>query len=153
MWLHGPPLPRLRLFQLQVQEQLPKPPEAAPPAADGPAASAADGTAATGDTATAMDTDAAAAAPAAAAEANGNVATAAGDLAPELVDKLTKLRDILSGKTPIGLNLEFLYHHNHADLQVGALGDPGFRGYGLGVSSPKTPLSAMHRRLQHEPLV
>ncbi len=33
-------------------------------------------------------------------------------------DKLTKLRDILSGKTPIALNLEFLYMHNKADLQV-----------------------------------
>jgi len=35
-----------------------------------------------------------------------------------MCDKLTKLRDILSGKTPIGLNLEFLYMHNKADLQV-----------------------------------
>ena len=115
----------------QVQEQLPKPPEAAAPASDGAAAAAApaapaaaDGAAAAppGDTATAMDTDAAVAAPAAAAaDANGNVA-AAPELAPELVDKLNKLRDILNGKTPIGLNLEFLYHHNKADLQVGRVG-------------------------------
>lgn len=33
-------------------------------------------------------------------------------------DKLTKLRDILCGKTPIALNLEFLYMHNKADLQA-----------------------------------
>eukprot|EP00878_Enallax_costatus_P016138 GHUV01016927.1.p1 GENE.GHUV01016927.1~~GHUV01016927.1.p1 ORF type:complete len:517 (+),score=185.18 GHUV01016927.1:207-1757(+) len=112
----------LQSFVIKVQEQLPKPPEAAAPAADGaaaPAVPAADGAAppAAGDTATAMDTAAAAAA-AAAAEANGNAAAAAPELAPELVDKLNKLRDILNGKTPIGLNLEFLYHHNKADLQV-----------------------------------
>jgi 26S proteasome regulatory subunit N2 len=65
-----------------------------------------------------MDTDAAAPA---AAEANGGPAAAAAaapEMAPEMVDKLSKLRDILSGKTPIGLNLEFLYHNNKADLQV-----------------------------------
>lgn len=106
------------LPDLQVQEQLPKPPEPAAPAADAAAAQpAADGAAAAADTATAMDTDAAAAsAPAAAADANG--VAAAPEMAPEVADKLSKLRDILSGKTPIGLNLEFLYHHNKADLQV-----------------------------------
>ena len=30
----------------------------------------------------------------------------------------TKLKGILTGFTPIGLHLEFLYSHNHADLQV-----------------------------------
>jgi 26S proteasome regulatory subunit N2 len=67
-----------------------------------------------------MDTDtpaAAAAAPAAAAAANG-VPPPAPELSAEMRDKLTKLRDILSGKTPIALNLEFLYMHNKADLQV-----------------------------------
>jgi hypothetical protein len=34
------------------------------------------------------------------------------------VPRLSALRDILSGKTPIGLHLEFLYMHNRADLQV-----------------------------------
>ena len=61
-----------------------------------------------------MDTDAA---PAAAAPANGGPPPAP-ELSPETRDKLTKLRDILSGKTPIALNLEFLYMHNKADLQV-----------------------------------
>jgi len=51
------------------------------------------------------------------ADANGGLPPAS-DMAPELADKLNKLRDILSGKTPIGLYLEFLYHHNKADLQV-----------------------------------
>lgn len=62
-----------------------------------------------------MDTDAPAA-PAAAA-VNGGPPPAP-ELSPEMKDKLTKLRDILSGKTPIALNLEFLYMHNKADLQV-----------------------------------
>jgi 26S proteasome regulatory subunit N2 len=63
-----------------------------------------------------MDTDAAPAA-AAAAPANGGPPPAP-ELSDEMKDKLTKLRDILSGKTPIALNLEFLYTHNKADLQV-----------------------------------
>ncbi|KAF6257926.1 26S proteasome regulatory complex [Scenedesmus sp. NREL 46B-D3] len=102
----------------EVQEQLPKLPEpAAAAAAAAEPAAAADGA----DAADAMDTDAAAPAPAAAAaDANGAppAAAAAPDMAPELVEKLSKLRDILSGKTPIGLNLEFLYHNNKADLQI-----------------------------------
>jgi hypothetical protein len=50
-------------------------------------------------------------------------------------DKLTKLRDILSGKTPIALNLEFLYTHNKADLQVCWHRDckPGYAEGVLGV--------------------
>jgi 26S proteasome regulatory subunit N2 len=66
-----------------------------------------------------MDTDAAAPA---AVEANGGpppAEAAAGEEVPEsLREPLTKLRDILSGKTPIGLALEFLYHNNNADLQI-----------------------------------
>jgi 26S proteasome regulatory subunit N2 len=62
-----------------------------------------------------MDTDA----PAVPAEAASNGGPLpAPELSPEMKDKLTKLRDILSGKTPIALNLEFLYMHNKADLQV-----------------------------------
>ncbi|GIL83332.1 hypothetical protein Vretimale_11311 [Volvox reticuliferus] len=46
-------------------------------------------------------------------------ASAAADgAAGPLAARLTKLRDILSGKTPIALYLDFLYRHNHADLQV-----------------------------------
>ncbi len=58
-----------------------------------------------------MDTDAAAAAPAdgdaaaAPAAADGDAAAAAGPGAA----KLARLRDILSGKTPIALYLDFLY--------------------------------------------
>ncbi|GLC33568.1 hypothetical protein PLESTF_001799400 [Pleodorina starrii] len=68
----------------------------------------------------AMDTDAPAAAPAAAtaAAAEGDGAAAAAAAAGPLAAKLSKLRDILSGKTPIALHLDFLYRHNHADLQV-----------------------------------
>jgi hypothetical protein len=91
---------------------LPEP--AAPAAAEGEAA-AAPAAAGAEDAAAAMDTDAPAA-PAAAA-ANGGPPPAP-ELSPEMKDKLTKLRDILSGKTPIALNLEFLYMHNKADLQV-----------------------------------
>lgn len=68
-----------------------------------------------------METDAAPAPDAAAvAGANGGPPPAP-ELSPEMCDKLTKLRDILSGKTPIALNLEFLYMHNKADLQVWAV--------------------------------
>lgn len=35
-----------------------------------------------------------------------------------LSGRYTKLRDIISGATPIKLHLEFLYNHNHADLQI-----------------------------------
>eukprot|EP00879_Flechtneria_rotunda_P005574 GHRR01005868.1.p1 GENE.GHRR01005868.1~~GHRR01005868.1.p1 ORF type:complete len:994 (+),score=408.14 GHRR01005868.1:347-3328(+) len=106
----------LQSFITKVQEQLPKIPEPPPAAVSGAADGAAAPPAADGDTATAMDTDAAAAAPATAADAIG--APGASEVAPELVDKLTKLQDILSGKTPIALTLEFLYHHNKADLQI-----------------------------------
>lgn len=33
-------------------------------------------------------------------------------------ERFGKLKGIITGKTPIGLYLEFLYSHNHADLQV-----------------------------------
>ncbi|KAF8073149.1 RPN2B [Scenedesmus sp. PABB004] len=109
----------LQSFILEVQEQLPKPPEPPAPAAaaDGAAAAAPPAAAAPGD---AMDTDAPAAPPApAAAEANGGAHGEAGEEMPaERVERLTRLRDILSGKTPIALHLEFLYHHNKADLQI-----------------------------------
>lgn len=35
--------------------------------------------------------------------------------------RLSKLLRVLSGETPIALALEFLYSHNHADLQVGGV--------------------------------
>ncbi|EFJ47427.1 26S proteasome regulatory complex [Volvox carteri f. nagariensis] len=57
--------------------------------------------------AAAMDTDAPAGAAAAAGGGGGPLAA-----------RVAKLRDILSGKTPIALYLDFLYRHNHADLQV-----------------------------------
>lgn len=37
---------------------------------------------------------------------------------PQYKERLKHLKDILSGKTPIGLYLEFLYRHNHSDLQI-----------------------------------
>jgi len=110
----------MQSFLQQVQDNLPKPPTPAeaPAAADGAAPAAAAAAADAGEAA-AMDTDAA---PPAAAEANGAVPAAeavAGEEVPEaLREPLTKLRDILSGKTPIGLTLEFLYHNNHSDLQI-----------------------------------
>lgn len=58
-----------------------------------------------------MDTDAAAAADAAPAIS----------LTPEeqrYVERYDRLKGIISGATSIGLYLEFLYSHNHADLQV-----------------------------------
>ncbi|GFR48946.1 hypothetical protein Agub_g10960, partial [Astrephomene gubernaculifera] len=90
----------------------------------GAGAAAAEGTAA------AMETDAAAAgapaaeggAAAAAAAAEGGVgaegAAAAGGSSSPYAGRLAKLKDILSGKTPIALYLDFLYRHNHADLAV-----------------------------------
>ncbi|GIL52990.1 hypothetical protein Vafri_8707 [Volvox africanus] len=65
---------------------------------------------------------AAAGAEATAAPAEGAMDTgapaAADVVAGPLAARLTKLHDILSGKTPIALYLDFLYRHNHADLQV-----------------------------------
>jgi len=105
----------MQSFLQAVLERLPTPPEPAEPATPAPAAAAAAD--ANGDAA--MDTDAA---PVAAAEANGGAAPAAAPdapaMEPEKAEKLTRLRNILTGTTPIGLTLEFLYHHNHADLQV-----------------------------------
>lgn len=67
----------------------------------------------------------------AAAAADG-AAAASGDVAMEteadgagaltgtaLAARQVALKDILSGKTPIGLYLEFLYRNNKADVQVG----------------------------------
>jgi hypothetical protein len=90
----------LQSFLQQVQQRLE---ELAPPAPPAPAAEAAE---ADGD---AMQTDAAA--EASAPEAAAAVAYSA---------KAQQLRDILSGKAPIGLYLEFLYANNKADLQVRA---------------------------------
>ncbi|GLI59879.1 hypothetical protein VaNZ11_001794 [Volvox africanus] len=59
----------------------------------------------------------ASAAPAEGAMDTGAPATADGAAGP-LAARLTKLHDILSGKAPIALYLDFLYRHNHADLQV-----------------------------------
>ena len=36
----------------------------------------------------------------------------------QLSTRMQKMQDILSGKTPIGMHLEFLYRNNKADLQV-----------------------------------
>jgi hypothetical protein len=81
-----------------------------------------------------MDTDAPAPATAAAAapDANGGPPPAP-ELSPEMKDKLSKLRDILCGKTPIALNLEFLYMHNKADLQVRVPRESGSGVAGSGV--------------------
>jgi hypothetical protein len=65
-----------------------------------------------------MDTDGAADA---AADANGGAPpeAAAPSVDPAKAERLARLLGILAGTTPIGLTLEFLYHNNHADLQVG----------------------------------
>lgn len=110
----------LQSFIIKVQDQLPQLPEPPAPAAEAAAdAAAAPAAAGAEDAAAAMDTDAPAPAAAAAAEpdANGGPPPAP-ELSPEMKDKLSKLRDILCGKTPIALNLEFLYMHNKADLQI-----------------------------------
>lgn len=60
-----------------------------------------------------METDAGAAAAAAAPSVS---------LTPEeerYMERYDRLKGIISGATSIGLYLEFLYSHNHADLQVG----------------------------------
>ncbi|KAG2454480.1 hypothetical protein HYH02_001498 [Chlamydomonas schloesseri] len=85
------------------------------PAAAAAAAAPAEGAAAPADGDAAMDTDAAAAAPAPAEPAAA--AAAAAPAGPHAA-RLARLRDILSGKTPIALYLDFLYRHNQADLQV-----------------------------------
>ncbi|KAI8467935.1 MAG: 26S proteasome regulatory subunit [Monoraphidium minutum] len=99
----------MQSFLQAVLDRLPKPPEPAP------AAAPADGAAAPADGA-AMDTDGLAV-----PEANGGPAPAA-PVAPQMeagkAERLGRLRGILGGATPIGLTLEFLYHNNHADLQV-----------------------------------
>ncbi|GBF90265.1 26S proteasome non-ATPase regulatory subunit 1-like [Raphidocelis subcapitata] len=96
----------MQSFLTEVLERLPKLPEPAPPAT--PAAAPADGDA--------MDADGAAApAPPAAAEANGGAHPA---MPPAKAERVSRLRAILAGTTPIGLTLEFLYHNNKADLQV-----------------------------------
>jgi 26S proteasome regulatory subunit N2 len=37
------------------------------------------------------------------------------------LDRYKRIQEIISGATSIGLYLEFLYSHNHADLQVSLL--------------------------------
>jgi hypothetical protein len=39
-------------------------------------------------------------------------------MSPTYAARLEKLKGILSGRTPTGLYLDFLYRHNHADLQI-----------------------------------
>lgn len=85
-----------------------------PPVAPAPAPDAAAAAAPAADGASAMDTDAAPApaAEAAAPEAAAAPAPAAAPLSPEeeaLRVKVQKVKDILSGKVPIGLYLDFLY--------------------------------------------
>ncbi|KAK9804632.1 hypothetical protein WJX73_001394 [Symbiochloris irregularis] len=116
----------MQSFLLQVGEALhldlhPRPAaaEAAPGEGDNAAAPA------TGEAA-----DQEAAAPAAAAmevdaPANGNTEAAGTGAAPEangnqqqLSPKETRLVEVMSGRTPIQLYLEFLFSHNHADLAI-----------------------------------
>jgi hypothetical protein len=124
----------MQSFLQSVLDRLPKPPEPEPAT---PAAAAAAAPAADGDAAAAMDTEdapAAAAAAPAAAEANGNAPAPAAPAAPAMdpvkAERLTRLRGILAGTTPIGLTLEFLYHNNPADLQVRPWGGAGRGGWG-----------------------
>lgn len=93
----------LQQVQAGVEELAPKAPApaAAPPEAE-----------ANGD---AMQTDVEVAG---AAEVDEAAVAAAAEYSP----KLQRLRDVLSGKTPIGLYLEFLNTNNKADLQVGLAG-------------------------------
>lgn len=107
----------MQSFLQAVLDRLPKTPEPAAPATPAPAAAAAPADGA------AMDTDGAAAAPPAADGAAADAAPAAPAMDPVKAERLARLRSILAGTTPIGLTLEFLYHNNHADLQVG--GDEG----------------------------
>jgi 26S proteasome regulatory subunit N2 len=61
-----------------------------------------------------MDMDAAAS-----ATGDGTAAATATPAEPDARQaRAARLRAILSGKTPIGLFLEFLYHHNAADLAI-----------------------------------
>ncbi|KAG1657731.1 hypothetical protein FOA52_011993 [Chlamydomonas sp. UWO 241] len=99
----------MQSFLIKIQQHLDTliPPAAAPPA---PAAA----TAAPAAEADAMDTTeavAAEAAPLLAAEPESEELTA-------LRVKLQRVKDILSGKIPIGLYLDFLYRNNHSDLQI-----------------------------------
>ncbi|MEW5315325.1 MAG: hypothetical protein WDW38_006765 [Sanguina aurantia] len=109
-------------FLTKVQAQLDLLAPAAPTAAASAATAAAASAPAEESGATAMDADAAGDA----AAAGGSSAAPGAAAGPSDADlnsiayrvKLDRLRDILSGKTPIGLYLDFLYRHNHADLQV-----------------------------------
>uniref|UniRef100_A0A7S3VN96 26S proteasome non-ATPase regulatory subunit 1 homolog n=1 Tax=Dunaliella tertiolecta TaxID=3047 RepID=A0A7S3VN96_DUNTE len=69
-----------------------------------------------GDGTAAMDTDAPAPAPSEPAQPPADAPV------PEHVarhaSKLKKMKDILSGQTPIRMHLDFLYRHNRADLQI-----------------------------------
>jgi 26S proteasome regulatory subunit N2 len=75
-----------------------------------------------------MDTDAAAAADAAPAIS----------LTPEeerYLERYNRLTGIISGATSIGLYLEFLYSHNHADLQVKLCNAAQFSGAFIRIST------------------
>lgn len=75
-----------------------------------------------------MDTDAAAAADAAPAIS----------LTPEeerYLERYNRLTGIISGATSIGLYLEFLYSHNHADLQVKPCHAAQFSGAFIRIST------------------
>ena len=86
-----------------------------PPAAPAPQpAAAAEGEQASG--VENMDTDNAEAAQPAAESASD--AQAASQPPGPHAQRYQRLRGILSGSTPIQLYLEFLYTHNHADLQI-----------------------------------
>lgn len=106
------------LSVLQVGEHLdvlsPQPAPAAPPQ---PAPAASQESAAQPEGADNMDTDAAEA-PAPQADTNpAATQEAAQPLSPQAA-RHQKLRGILTGSTPIQLYLEFLYTHNHADVQI-----------------------------------
>lgn len=64
-----------------------------------------------------MDTDAAEAPEPQAGAAASDIQEAAPPLSPN-AQRHQKLRGILTGSTPIQLYLEFLYTHNHADVQI-----------------------------------
>lgn len=54
--------------------------------------------------------------------AAGAAGTAGPSLSPDeqrYFERYKRIQEIISGVTSIGLYLEFLYSHNHADLQVG----------------------------------
>ncbi len=79
------------------------------------------------------------------AEADGDaMQTEAAPEAGAHAARAGRLRDILSGKAPIGLYLEFLFANNRADLQVRARA----RGLGLGGTLGRCAAAAARRRQQ-----